>query len=224
MNLQPKNNYICTLYVRFTIGNDEIGVWGVGWENIYYELRFNHNLLTPKNLSEASYQTKTLRRWGYFISMLINQISPKRIRFYCFSTFHGINTFILADSVGTEMISPQRIGKRCLGTASPHNCFTKTQFSSVTQLCLTLCNPMDCSTPGFSVHHQLPRACSDSCPSSWWCHPTISSSVVPFSSRLQSFPASGSFQMSQLFASGGQSIGASASPAVLPMNIQDWFP
>ena len=69
-----------------------------------------------------------------------------------------------------------------------------------------------------------PRACSNSCPSSWWCHPTISSSVVPFSSCLQSFPASGSFLMSQLFASDGQSIGASASASVLPMNIQDWFP
>ena len=65
-------------------------------------------------------------------------------------------------------------------------------------------------------------ACSNSCPSSWWCHPTISSSVVPFSSCLQSFPASGSFLMSQLFTSGGQSIGASV--LVLPMNIQDWFP
>ena len=67
-----------------------------------------------------------------------------------------------------------------------------------------------------------PGACSNLCPSSQWCHPTISSSVVPFSSCLQSFPASGSFPMSQLFTSGGQSIGASAS--VLPTNIQDWFP
>ena len=62
------------------------------------------------------------------------------------------------------------------------------------------------------------------CPLSRWWHTTISSSVVPFSSCFQSFPASGSFQMSQLFASGGQSIGASASASVLPMNIQDWFP
>ena len=67
-------------------------------------------------------------------------------------------------------------------------------------------------------------ACSDSCPSSQWCHPTISSSVIPFSSYLQSFPASGSFQMSQFFASGGQSIGISASTSVLPRSIQDWFP
>ena len=69
----------------------------------------------------------------------------------------------------------------------------------------------------------VPGDCSNSCPSSWWCHPTISSSVVPFSSCLQSFPASGSYLMSRFFASGGQSIGISASPSVLPMNIQDWF-
>ena len=69
-----------------------------------------------------------------------------------------------------------------------------------------------------------PRAYSNSCPSSRWCHPTISSSVVPFSSHLQSFPASGSFPMSWFFASGGQSIGVSASSSVFPMNMQDWFP
>ena len=72
-----------------------------------------------------------------------------------------------------------------------------------------------CQSPTTGVY-------SDSCPLSRWCHPTISSSVIPFSSHLQSFPAWGSFQMSQFFASGGQSIGVSAS--VLPMNIQDWFP
>ena len=69
-----------------------------------------------------------------------------------------------------------------------------------------------------------PRACSNSCPLSQWCHPTISSSVVPFSSCLQPFPAAGSFLMSWLFTSGGQSIGASASASVFPKNIQDWFP
>ena len=69
-----------------------------------------------------------------------------------------------------------------------------------------------------------PETCSNSRPLSWWCHPTISSSVVPFSSCLQSFLASGFFQISQLFASGGQSIGVSTSASVLPMNIQDWFP
>ena len=68
------------------------------------------------------------------------------------------------------------------------------------------------------------RACSNSCPLSWWCHPTISSSVAPFSSCPQSFPVSGSFTVSQLFASGGQSIGVSASISVLPINTQDWSP
>ena len=69
-----------------------------------------------------------------------------------------------------------------------------------------------------------PGAYSNSCPSSQWCRPTISSSVVPFSSRPQSFPASGSFPVSQVFASGGQRIGASASASVLLMSIQGWFP
>ena len=69
----------------------------------------------------------------------------------------------------------------------------------------------------------IPRVYSNSCPLSWWYHPTISSSIVPFSSHLQSFPASGSFPVSQFFASGGQSIGVSASASVLPMNIQDWL-
>ena len=69
-----------------------------------------------------------------------------------------------------------------------------------------------------------PRACSNSCPSSWWCHPTIYSCVVPFSSHLETFPTSGSFQMSQLFISSGQSIRVSASTSVPPVNTQDWVP
>ena len=71
---------------------------------------------------------------------------------------------------------------------------------------------------------QSPEVCSDSCLLSWWCCLTISSSASPFSFCLQSFPASGSFQMSQLLTSGGQSIGVSASASVFPMNTQDWFP
>ena len=93
-------------------------------------------------------------------------------------------------------------------------------FSLVAQSCPTLCDPMDCSMPGFDVHHQLLELAqthihrvSDAI--------QPSSSVIPFSSCLQSFPASGSFQMSQLFASGGQSIGVSALESVLPRNIQD---
>ena len=99
------------------------------------------------------------------------------------------------------------------------------QFSSVQSLILS-----DSLWPHEPQHARppcsspTPRVYSNSCPLSQWCHPTISSSVVPFSSCLQSFLASTSFQMSQLFALGGQSIGVSASISVLPMNIQDWFP
>ena len=90
----------------------------------------------------------------------------------------------------------------------------------IKSLTLTFCSPMDYSTPGILS----PGVCSNSCPLSWWCHPTFSTSVVPISTCPQSFPASGSFPMSWLFTSGGQSIGTSASASVLPMNIQGWFP
>ena len=97
------------------------------------------------------------------------------------------------------------------------------QFSLVrSRSHVRLCNPMDRSMPGFPVHHQLPELTWT--PLSQWCHPTMSSSVIPFSSCLQSFPASGSFSMSLFFASGSRSIGVSASASVLLMNIQDWFP
>ena len=98
------------------------------------------------------------------------------------------------------------------------------QFRSVTQLCLTLCDTIDCSTSGSPYPSPTPRAYSNSCSSSRLCHPTISSSVIPFFSCLQSFPGSGSSQMSQFFASGVRSIEISASASVLPMNIQGWFP
>ena len=96
-----------------------------------------------------------------------------------------------------------------------------TYSCSIAQLCLTLCNPMDCIHQA-PCSSPSPRACSR--PLSQWCHPTISSSVVSSFSCLQSFPATGSFQMSQFFTSGGHSIGVSALASVLTMNIQDWFP
>ena len=97
------------------------------------------------------------------------------------------------------------------------------QFSSVAQSCLTLQpHGLQHSRPPCPL--PTPGVYSSSCPLSQWCHPTISCSVVPFSSCPQSFPASGSFPMSQFFTSGGQSIGVSASASVLPVNIQDWFP
>ena len=93
------------------------------------------------------------------------------------------------------------------------------------------CSVVSDSLQSHGLQHARPpcpwptaRVYSNSCPLSQWCHPTISSSVIPFSSHLQSFPASGSFPMSQLFTLGGQSIGVSASASFLPMNIQDWFP
>ena len=108
------------------------------------------------------------------------------------------------------------------------------QFSSVTQSCLTLCDPTDCSTPGFPVHHQLLELAQLGQLGQAWTthvhwvgyaiqlsHPL---SFNPLSSCLQSFPESGSFPRSQFFTSGGQSIGVSASASVLPMNSQDWFP
>ena len=97
------------------------------------------------------------------------------------------------------------------------------QCSSGAQLCLTLCNPIHCSIPGLPVHHQLPEFTQTHV---HWVGDAIqpSHSVILFSSHLQSFPASGSFQMSQFFASSGQNIGVSTSASVLPMNIQDWFP
>ena len=93
---------------------------------------------------------------------------------------------------------------------------------SVTKLCPTLCNPMGYGTPCLPVPHPSPRVCPSSCPLNQWCHRTISSSVAFFSFCLQCFPASGSFLMSQLFASGDRTVGASAS--VLAMNVQGWFP
>ena len=99
------------------------------------------------------------------------------------------------------------------------------QFSSVAQPCLTVCDPMNCmqhTKP--PCPSPTPRIYPNPCPLSWWCHPTISSSVVPFSFCPQSFPALGSFQMSPLFTSGGQSTGVSVSTSVLPMNTQDWSP
>ena len=93
----------------------------------------------------------------------------------------------------------------------------------VIHLYLTVCDPMNGSMPGFPVFHCLLEF-AQTRPLSQWYHSIISSSVIPFSSCLQSFSASGSFHMSQFFASGGQSIGASATASVLPMNIQGWFP
>jgi len=105
--------------------------------------------------------------------------------------------------------------------------FSEEQFSSVQFSCSVMSDSLQSHGLQYSkppCPSPTPGVYPDSRPLSWWCYPTISSSVVPFSSHLQSFPASGSFQMRQFFASGGQSIGASASASFLPKNTQDWSP
>ena len=108
---------------------------------------------------------------------------------------------------------------------SVYQCFMSAKhFSSVQSLTCVWLQHHGLQHSRLPCPSPTPGAYSNSCSSSRWCHPTISSSVMPFSSCLQSFPASGSFQMSQLFASGGQSTGVSASTSDLPMNTQDWSP
>ena len=128
------------------------------------------------------------------------------------------NTMLLAQKQTFGLMEQDRKSRD-----KPTHLWSFQLVSSVAQSCPTLCDPVDCSMPGFPVHHQFPELAqthvhciSDAIKLS---HP-----VVPFSSCLQSFPASGYFQMSQFFPLGGQSIGVSASSSVLPMIIQDWFP
>ena len=105
--------------------------------------------------------------------------------------------------------------------------YTHTRIKSVQFSHLVMSNsfqPYELQHVRLPCPSPTPRVYSNSCTLSWWCHPTISSSVIHFFSCLQSFPASGSFPISQFFTSGGQSIGISASTAVLPMNTQDWSP
>ena len=146
--------------------------------------------------------------WGKFISKDWYMKYNLSLQFLVWKTFKKHRTYHISMSLKIDSLSKLSVS---------------TQFSSVTQSCLTL-QPHGLQHARLPCPSPTPEACSNSCPLSQGCHPTISSSIVPFSSRLQSFPSSGSFQMSQFFASGGQSIGASASASVLPMNIQDWFP
>ena len=129
-----------------------------------------------------------------------------------------------------EIIAPEATSRKLCGSQREEHrpsalwvsvTFSSVQFSSVAQSCLTLCDPMN-HTPGPPVHHQLPEFTQTHV--HWWCHPAISSSVVPFSSCPQSLPAAESFPMSQHFSSDGQSIGVSALASVLPKNTQDWSP
>ena len=151
----------------------------------------------------------------------------------CSESFTSYNWTFFPSSISrfnvfshTRRISVNNIINTSQKTAS-YSCLHEHVINIVVQ-------PLSCvqlfATPWTAAHQASlsftisPRLCSNSCPLSQWRHPTISSSVVPFSSCLQSFTSSGSFPKTQFFASGGQSIAASASASVLPMNIQDWFP
>ena len=126
-------------------------------------------------------------------------------------------------SGNTLILYLKSLGSTANSLSDLYSLMFSVQFSSVTQSCPVLCDLKDCSTPGFPVHHQLPEFTQTHV---HWIGDAIypSRPLSPFSSCLQSFPASRCFQMNQLFASGGQSIGVSVSTSVLPMNTQDWFP
>ena len=176
----------------------ETGVWSLGWEDPLEKSIVTHsNILARRILwteETGKLQSRGLQRIGYD-----------------WATKHT------AHKNGYQEVKWERYK---LGDWDRHIHISQS-VTSITQSCLILCDPMNCSTPGLPVHHQCPEFTQTSCPLSWWCHPTISSFVIPFYSHLQSFPASGSFQMNQLFVSGGQNIGISPSTSLLPMNIQD---
>ena len=140
-----------------------------------------------------------------------------KVEKYTFATME-IWSFVQATWCRIKRLHSQQHLSDSLNHLNTHN-----SLSSVQSLHrVGLCNCMDGSTPGLPAHHRLPEFTQ--CPLSRWCHPTISSSVVPFFSCLQSFLASGSFPVSQFFTWGDQSIGVSALASVLSMNIQDWSP
>ena len=156
---------------------------------------------------------------GYLLALAGGYKPPTRLPFW------GLPSVIMRHHEVTEQGSSPASHRVCHSFMQAHGRVSR--FSSVQFSCSVVSNSLQphelqhtrplCPSPTPGVH-------PNPCPSSWWCHPTISPSVVPFSSCPQSFPASGSFQMSQLFSSGGQSIGVSASTSVPPMNTQDWSP
>jgi len=123
--------------------------------------------------------------------------------------------------LGIEPMVPTLVG-RVFTAEAPGKPVSRVQFSRWVESNSLWCHKLQHARP--PCPSSTPRVHSNPCPLSWWCHPTISSSVVPFFSCPQSLPTSGSFPVSQLFASGGQSIGVSASTVVRPVNTQDWFP
>ena len=157
------------------------------------------------------------RRYVQFVALIHK--ATLQYKMFCGHMFSFLQDQYLGVEFIARLLSPYRFN-----FLTHYQSFLKwLSVSSVAESCPILWDSMDCSTPGLSVHHQLQTllklmSIESVMPS------TISSSVIPFSCHLQSFLASGSFQMSQFFASGGQSIGVLASASILPMNIQEWFP
>ena len=171
------------------------------------------HLTSWKSFHDKNIQQTRHSRYLIWFLLILPILTPSTCR-----QWHSpyIKGSVLQDCPPTQLQTPTASPGWCLGfwpTGSVQ--FSRSVVSNSLQ-------PYGLQHTRFPCPSPTPRACSNSSPSSWWCHPTISSSFVPFSSCLQSFPASGSFPMSQFFASSGQSIGASAS--VLPMNTQDLFP
>ena len=214
-----------------------VQLWG-GWQccscpQVQKSLWFRSLLLLPLAKPEAWVGTPRPRRWCAGSSSWTwtrSRATALRCAARCPSL---CSTSWTTFSSRCSFLSPSELARLSVSGSWPSGCTYWREFSvqlqlfridsvQFSRLVVSDCDPVDCSMPGLPVHHQLPEL--NSCPLIWWCHPTISSTVVHSSSRLHSFPASGSFQMSRFFASGGQSIGVSASASVLPMNIQDWFP
>ena len=190
---------------------------------------YNYKLLEQRKHKISPNSGSTVRLLLFCFFFDLSRYLPhsrKKLSYHIFLYFtnkSGFNLifldFVIWNILGLNALSQEWFLPLCTRNSS----FSSGHFSSVTQMCPTLWPhglqhtrpPCPSSTPGVY---------SNSCPLSRWCHPAISSSVVPFSSCPQSLPASGSFPVSQFFTSGGQSIGVSASKSVLLMNIQDWFP
>ena len=165
------------------------------------------------------------KEWGFpgdsVVKNLPANAGDRRHRFYTWvrkipwwRKWQPIQCSCLESSMSSKLDRLQSMGSQRV------RCCQSVQSLSHVRLFVT----PNCIMPGLPIHHQLLEFTQNLCPLNRWCHPTTSSSIIPFSSHLQSFPALGSFPMSQLFTSGGQSTEVSASTSVLPMNVQDLFP
>ena len=174
-----------------------------------YRLKKQGNRRQPRQLLSQSWTNQFFHTVFWFLLLDPMQVSQETGKMVWYSHFFkSLTQFVMMHTVkGFDVVNVTGV-----------DVFLEfPQFSSVAQSRMAPCDPMNRSTSGLPVHHR-------SWILNWWCHPVISYSVIPFSSCPQSLPASKSFQMTQLFTSGSQSIGVSASTSVLPMNTQDWSP